>query len=57
MTAYTIYRHLTEYGGWWAKQPRKVRWLAARYYAGIDTIRQIREYLTREQVIEIKRAR
>ena len=36
MSAYTIYRELSKVGHW-AQLTRKVRWLAARYYAGVET--------------------
>lgn len=41
MKANDIYRNLTSEPSFWAKQTNRVRWYAARYYAGIDTIDQL----------------
>jgi len=42
MNAYQYFKHLSMVPGW-AAQTRKVRWLAARYYAGVDTLDQLLE--------------
>ena len=49
MTANELYQELSQCD-WWASQTRKVRWLASRYYTEVDTLDQIRKYLTQEQV-------
>jgi len=42
MNAYQYFKHLSLVPGW-AAQTRKVRWLAARYYAGVDSLSQLQE--------------
>lgn len=43
MTANEIYRELGKVGSW-AKESRKVRWLAARYYSGADQIEDLKAH-------------
>jgi hypothetical protein len=40
MRAYDIYCNLSS-EEWWSKQSRKVRWLAARYYAGVESLDEL----------------
>jgi hypothetical protein len=65
MSAYAIYRHLSAA---WQPTRRTVRWLAARYYANVDSIDVLRSMcepcvtgqrapLTRSEVAEIIRMR
>lgn len=49
MTAYTIYRELST-TVWWAGQPRKVRWLAARFYSGADSLAVLRSHAEAQPV-------
>jgi hypothetical protein len=51
MTVGEIYRTLSQVG-WWADQPHKMRVLAARYYAGVDTPRQLEEMANPQICIE-----
>ena len=41
MKAAEIYRSLSTEPSFWAAQPNKVRWLASRYYAGVDSVTQL----------------
>lgn len=41
LTANSIFRSLSTTPGW-ATCSRKVRWLAARYYAGVDSVDELR---------------
>jgi len=58
MTAALIFEELSKVGRW-AQQPRKMRWAAARYYSGADSLEQLRslaeadKVLTQDQVNEI----
>ena len=40
MTAGEIYRELSKFG-FWAAQSRKMRWIAARYYAGVESLDEL----------------
>lgn len=40
MTANALYRNLST-EPWWATQRKIVRWVAARYYAGVETADQL----------------
>ena len=41
MSAGEIYRSLSS-ESYWATKSRSVRWLAARYYAGVDRLEQLK---------------
>jgi hypothetical protein len=43
MTAYEIFKTLSQVGGWAEETPR-VRWLAARYYANVESLEQLRKH-------------
>jgi hypothetical protein len=66
MSAYSIYKHLS--AAWQPETSRAMRWLAARYYADIDSVGVLRSMcergcygqrapLTRSEVAEIIRLR
>jgi hypothetical protein len=57
MRAYAIFRSLSCEKSWWGTQSRKVRWLAARYYAGVDTVDELLELLNPILVREVIRLR
>ena len=40
MKANDIYRNLST-EPWWAAQTQAVRWLASRYYAGVDSVTEL----------------
>ncbi len=40
MKASDLYRNLSK-ERWWASQRKIMRWAAARYYAGVDTLEQL----------------
>lgn len=45
MKANTLYNELSKVAHW-AAQSRKVRWLAARYYAGVESLAELRSHST-----------
>lgn len=47
MTAYEIFKCLSLGYGQWAAESRRVRWAAARYYAGVDSLDDLRAMATR----------
>ena len=40
MKAYHIYKELSK-ESWWSKQSRAMRWIAARYYAGVESVDEL----------------
>ena len=42
MSAYEIFKNLSQFG-WWAQQSPKMRWVAARYYAGVISIEELKD--------------
>jgi hypothetical protein len=42
MTAYELFRTLSG-EQWWSSQSRAMRWIAARYYAGVESIEDLFE--------------
>jgi hypothetical protein len=55
MTAYRLFCELSRVA-WWAEQSRKVRWLAARYYIGVDSAAVLRELVPdmAETIIDLR---
>lgn len=47
MRAYDIYLTLTS-EPFWASLSRRVRWAASRYYAGVDSLNQLRALASRQ---------
>jgi hypothetical protein len=45
MSAYAIYRHLS--AAWQPETSRAMRWLAARYYANVDSVDVLRSMCER----------
>jgi hypothetical protein len=43
MSAYAIYRELSKVGSW-SEESDKVRWLAARYYSGADSLETLETF-------------
>ena len=41
MKAAQLFRELSR-ESWWASQPRKMRWIAARYYAGVESFEELK---------------
>ena len=42
MSAYEIFQNLSQCE-WWSEQSPKMRWIAARYYANVISINQLRD--------------
>ena len=42
MSAYELYRTLSG-EKWWASQSRAMRWIAARFYAGVESLDELHD--------------